>query len=97
MVANRNATGMAQRFRDLAGLKLILLQELDGMKAARAQLLQPLRQLTADCQQPREALILQASPSAGWSHPAVLVCLSCCTMPRQQACGSSLSHCLGPA
>ena len=50
---------MAQRFRDLAGLKLILLQELDGMKTARRQLLQPLDRLTRDCQQPSEALILQ--------------------------------------
>ena len=68
MVANRNATGMAQRFRDLAGLKLILLQELDGMRTARAQLLQPLQKLTADCEQPSEALILQARHTSSLEH-----------------------------
>ena len=35
VVANRNATGMAQRFRDLNGLQLLLLNEMDRCCAAR--------------------------------------------------------------
>ena len=97
MVANRNATGMAQRFRDLAGLKLILLQELDGMKAARNQLLQPLDKLTRDCQQPSEALILQVSfqkrPAQTMrACPAGLQVMTCSC--SAQACDGDLPCCV---
>ena len=61
VVANRNATGLAARFRDLNGLQLLLLNEVDSMAAGRAQTLGQLQRLTADCDQPSDAFIMQAS------------------------------------
>ena len=61
VVANRNATGLAARFRDLAGLQLLLLNEVDSMAAGRAKTLPRLQRLTADCDKPTDDFILQVN------------------------------------
>ena len=63
--ANKNATGMAQRFRDLHGLQLLLLREVDSIAAGRRQTFAQLQHLTADSQQPTDDFILQARVACG--------------------------------
>ena len=58
----QNATGLARRFSSLAGLKLILVQEMEAMQAARGGALQPLDELVAACSPPSDQLIQQVHP-----------------------------------
>ncbi|KAK9793457.1 hypothetical protein WJX73_010752 [Symbiochloris irregularis] len=58
--SGQNATGLARRFSTLAGLKLLLVQELEAMLAARSSALEPLDSLAAACLPPSDDLVLQA-------------------------------------
>lgn len=55
----QNATGLARRFNSLAGLKLILVQELEAIQGARTGALQPLDELASACAQLSDQLVQQ--------------------------------------
>ena len=80
----QNATGLARRFTSLAGLKLLLVQELEAMQAARARALQPLNDLVTACTNPSEQVVQQVGVAA---PPVRQVCMSDASSCEQLSIG----------
>ena len=60
-VSSKNATSLARRFRDLAGLRYVLTRELGALADAEGAALAEAAALQADCTHPAPAFIEQAA------------------------------------
>lgn len=60
-MSNQNATSLARRFQDLAGLRFVLARELGGLSDAQSAALAEVAALRADCERPAQDFIEQAA------------------------------------
>ena len=60
-LSSRNATSMARRFRDLAGLSFLLTSEVEALGRTQADALRGLQDLRVECRDPSPDLVDQAA------------------------------------
>ena len=60
-VSNQNAMSLARRFRDLAGLRMVLAGELGGLRDAQDAALAEVAALQAQCRRPAPDFVEQAA------------------------------------
>lgn len=75
--AERNATGLARRFSSLAGLKLLLADELRASALARTRAMAALEELSQACRHRPDTLVEQVVPSLPGTAVVVLDSAAC--------------------
>ena len=69
----KNATSLARRFRNLAGLKLLLSDELAALEAAKQKAVSALEELSEACTYRPQTLVEQACPTHPITRPRPIV------------------------
>ena len=85
----KNATSLARRFRNLAGLKLLLLDEMRALELAKRKAMSVLHEISEACSHRPQTLVEQASSDQlcdtglpchmRLPHMAPLISESCCS------------------